>query len=370
MPLIKKLITKLRPKGILWEFFQRQLVGALAAGLIIFFCIYLIWPGDMDLEIATAIVLGSPVVVFLSSWVSWYKYLRNLKQSINYMGRYILELKRGNLNNRLDIHRDDEIQDLGERLEELTKDYKQQVRASQKKINENKDLIARAEEAASLEERRKLARELHDAVSQQLFAASMSMKAMDKMIYQDPDKARQLFSKTTSMIQNAQQELRALILHLRPVTLEGKSLSEGLEQLLQEIKDKHKNFNISWEITQLPELASGVEDQVFRVIQEAISNMLRHSQAKNFIVNGKYKGNRIYISLEDDGVGFNLSQALNKQSSSYGLKTMKERMVELGGHLNILTYPGSGTRVELRLPITSSEKESGENDSNGRESHV
>ncbi|WP_331445569.1 sensor histidine kinase [Natranaerobius thermophilus] len=215
-----------------------------------------------------------------------------------------------------------------------------------------------------------MARELHDAVSQQLFAASMSMKAMDKMIYQDPDKARQLFSKTTSMIQNAQQELRALILHLRPVTLEGKSLSEGLEQLLQEIKDKHKNFNISWEITQLPELASGVEDQVFRVIQEAISNMLRHSQAKNFIVNGKYKGNRIYISLEDDGVGFNLSQALNKQSSSYGLKTMKERMVELGGHLNILTYPGSGTRVELRLPITSSEKESGENDSNGRESHV
>ncbi len=352
MPWIEKYIPdSWKPRGILWEQAWRQLRGSALTGVIIGIAIFLFWPESISPGVILIITLALITLIFLVWWICHYNFVIDLKQDINYLTRYMLGLQRGNLDKKMELDRSDELGELGKELQNMSENYKQQILSRQMIINENSQLINQAEEAASAEERRRLARELHDAVSQELFAASMSLTAVHELIDSDSEKAKQILKDSSNMIHNSQQELRALIMHLRPVSLDGKTLRQGIEQLLSELDTKHNQINFSWEIAELPQLASGVEDQIFRVIQEVISNMLRHSQAENFSVTGKRKGNRVLLNLEDDGKGFDLAQVKKQKSSSYGLKTMTERMNELGGHIEILTYPGAGTRIELKIPL-------------------
>ena len=128
-------------------------------------------------------------------------------------------------------------------------------------------------------ERHRLARELHDSVSQQLFAAMMMMSALNEQAIRDdaPEMQKKQLAMVTDIINASQSEMRALLLHLRPVTLEGKSLKQGIEQLLKELETKIK-ISLKWDIEEFT-MPSSIEDQLFRVIQELLSNTLRHAKA-------------------------------------------------------------------------------------------
>ncbi|NJP37606.1 sensor histidine kinase [Alkalicoccus luteus] len=214
-------------------------------------------------------------------------------------------------------------------------------------LNENAALLEERERGAGQEERRRLARELHDSVSQQLFAVSMSMSAMPKLIDKAPGKAVQTAGSVTTMIQEAQQELRALIMQLRPVTLEGKPLKEAVEQLFYELDAKHERIHFQADTSGIPVCSKGVEEHIFRVLQEGISNALRHGKPTEVILSATAGTGKTMIVLTDDGSGFDPEAV---KSTSYGLMTMRERMVELGGHMTIISRPGKGTRLEFRLP--------------------
>ncbi len=206
------------------------------------------------------------------------------------------------------------------------------------------------------EERHRLARELHDSVSQQLFAATMLLSTLTELSEQQelsPVFAKQL-KMVAEIIQAAQSEMRALLLHLRPVNLEGKSLKEGILQLLKELQTKVQ-LQIKWDI-QETNVAKGIEDHLFRITQELLSNTLRHAKAKSLEVYLVEKNDVLLLRVVDDGVGFTQGQEKEK-AGSYGLKNIRERVTSLGGTLKIVSLKNQGTSIEIKIPVVREEKD-------------
>lgn len=200
-----------------------------------------------------------------------------------------------------------------------------------------------------VEERQRLARELHDSVSQQLFAASMLLSAMteDEESRQNP-----MLPQVEKMVQQAQLEMRALLLHLRPVALNNKSMAEGLEDLLMELQEK-VTFEIHHRLEEVT-LSKGAEDHLFRIAQETLSNTLRHAQATEVEVLFVERDDLAILRIQDNGVGF---KQTDEKAGSYGLQNVQERAIEIGATCKIVSVPSQGTIVEVKLPIQKGVKE-------------
>lgn len=197
-----------------------------------------------------------------------------------------------------------------------------------------------------MQERNRLARDLHDSVSQHLFAASMMMSAIHETVSDENQLLKQQAHQVEKMIHQAQLEMRALLLHLRPVALKGKPLQQGIEDLLMELSSRLP-IEITWKTEEFP-IEKGVEDELFRIVQEALSNALRHAEADHIHVMLIQRDHLIILRIVDDGKGFNLDEVI---TSSYGLENMKERAHDLGGTCKIISLPQQGTRIEVQVPI-------------------
>lgn len=197
-------------------------------------------------------------------------------------------------------------------------------------------------------ERRRIARELHDSVSQQLFAASMLLSAANQQIDGCSSNVVKQLEMVEEAINASQTEMRALLLHLRPVQLDGKSLKQGIEQLLKELSSK-TNIAIHYQIEPV-ELNQAMEDHFFRIVQELLSNVLRHAKAKELEVYLRREDSLIQLSVIDDGVGFDVTES---KSGSYGLHNIKERIEGMGGQVKIISLKEIGTRIELSVPYNS-----------------
>ncbi|WP_214628452.1 sensor histidine kinase [Paenibacillus agaridevorans] len=200
---------------------------------------------------------------------------------------------------------------------------------------------------AVIEERQRLARELHDAVSQQLFAISMTATAVSRTIERDWERAKRQVQLIEEMAAVAQSEMRALLLHLRPVHLEGKNLGQALKALIEELQQKIP-MEITLEVDETITLLPAAEDHLFRIAQEALSNTLRHSKADKMTIRLMRLDNRVHMTLQDSGIGFDLEV---KKQTSYGLLTMEERVNELGGSMQMMSQPGEGTTIHLWVPV-------------------
>lgn len=197
-------------------------------------------------------------------------------------------------------------------------------------------------------ERHRIARELHDSVSQQLFAAMMMLSAINE-VEKDEDLSprRQQLLRIESIISSAQTEMRALLLHLRPVELADKSLKEGIMQLLNELKSKIP-IELVYQLEDT-QMESGIEDHLFRVVQEAVSNTLRHAKASKLEVYLQQDIDTVSLKIIDDGVGFDVKRENNV--GTYGLSNMKERITSLGGTFKIVSIAGQGTIIDIITPI-------------------
>lgn len=159
-------------------------------------------------------------------------------------------------------------------------------------------------EAILTGERHRLARELHDSVSQQLFAAMMMLSALRSVAARDPkqEALNKQLDTIQKVINEAQAEMRALLLHLRPTNLEGKSLKQGIIQLLKELQTKI-TIKITWQLDDI-QLNAAAEDNLFRIVQELLSNTLRHAKADSLEVYLKRLQDMVILRMVDDGVGF------------------------------------------------------------------
>lgn len=229
---------------------------------------------------------------------------------------------------------------LSERLEKLSLEVQQLGSKPQFLGTETKEQVIQ-------EERRRIARELHDSVSQQLFAAMMMISALNERADKFDEKKQKQLKMIEHVLSQAQSEMRALLLHLRPISLESKSLKSGIEGLLVELQTKVQ-MKIHWDIEDV-KLPEGVEDHLFRIAQELLSNTLRHSHATTLEVYLRQLDSTVLFKIEDNGVGFNSEEIL---PGSYGINNMKERVQGLGGQVRIVSFPNQGTTIEIKIPLS------------------
>jgi two-component system, NarL family, sensor histidine kinase LiaS len=245
-----------------------------------------------------------------------------------------------------------ELKGITKRVEAIQQQLGEKIRQSQKMATEKAvDQEKRIQEMIS-QERHRLARELHDSVSQQLFAASMIMSAVNEGRTETDSRESKQLRLIEETIHQTQLEMRALLLHLRPAALNGKSLQKGMEELLQELLQKVP-IELKWKIETIS-MDKGVEDHLFRILQESVSNILRHAKAEQAQILLVQRDDLIILRIEDDGIGFIMDQ---EKAGSYGLQNMQERAAEIGGTLKIISLPGEGTRLEVKVPIVSAREE-------------
>lgn len=301
----------------------------------------------------SAIFLFFSLYIIIGLMVSVYagfKSSSRMKERIDYLSLLITQYANGNYQSRIHLTDTDEITRIGNELNELGAKLQNQVKSLQRMADEKTEFAKSAHKAATMEERQRLARELHDSVSQQLFALTMLSEAAIQQIDQDPSTAKKQLEEIANAGLIAQSEMRALLLHLRPVYLSGDSLIEGVYKLITELKEKTQmKFHVT--IDEHLSLSASKEEHVFRIIQEALSNILRHASATEVKLEIISREHDIFIYIGDNGKGFNIDQK-SDQKTSYGLKNMKERSEELGGTFVVRSDQGKGTYLNIRIPCS------------------
>lgn len=215
------------------------------------------------------------------------------------------------------------------------------------------NLLETRQQLATLEERNRLARDLHDSVKQQVFATVMQIGAARTLLDKEPEAAKKRLGEAEQLVRQAQQELANLIQELRPAALEDKGLATALRDY---VNDWSRQSHIRAEVgiqgaRPLPLL---VEQTLFRVAQEALANISRHSQATRAAIRLVWEDDEVVLMIQDNGRGFKM-EATNGQGM--GLRSMRERVEALHGSLILESEPGRGAQIIARLKAPEKEQE-------------
>ena len=213
---------------------------------------------------------------------------------------------------------------------------------------ENARLLERSRELSIVEERNRLARELHDAVSQKLFGLALNAESAATLLERDPAAAREQVTRLGELAQEALGELRGLIFELRPASLEEEGLPATLRKHVDMVRRIHGR-QIELRISGAARTAPEAESEVFRIAQEALNNALRHADAERIELRLQARDGRLTLTVADDGIGFDPS-APGLRARRLGLTSMEERARALGGSLAVVSRPGDGTTVTLEVP--------------------
>ena len=214
----------------------------------------------------------------------------------------------------------------------------------------NARLYERSRELTLVGERARIAHELHDAVSQKLFSLRLTAQAASALIARDPDRARAELAQVSRLAAEAADELRSVVVELRPAALDEDGLLPTLVSQVDVLNRAH-SATVTFDHDRLHALPSAQEEAVLRVAQEALHNALRHSGATTVAVElraaGQGRGAR--LTVRDDGRGFE-PERVRRAGRHLGLVSMRDRAAGAGGALRIESAPGKGTVVELEVP--------------------
>lgn len=200
---------------------------------------------------------------------------------------------------------------------------------------------------AVVEERNRIARELHDSVSQNLFGISLNLKTLKYLLNRDPEKAVSTIEQLQEMVAEIQTEMRLMIYELQPAALSEKGFFEALENLAGLFKARY-NLEINCHFTgNENELDNKRQLILYRVFQESLNNVARHANARKVKVLLEAKDGRGQLTVKDDGKGFELAE-LNEEKH-LGVRGMRERVNEVGGEFWIESALGKGTAVVVRV---------------------
>jgi two-component system, NarL family, sensor histidine kinase LiaS len=208
-----------------------------------------------------------------------------------------------------------------------------------------RNLLRDQQQLAVVEERNRLARDLHDSVKQQMFALTMLVGSAQLEV-EDQSEAQRILAEAERVASNAQQEMTALIQALRPVALANKDLGAALHELCSDWQQR-TGIACGVDVADLLAVAPDAEQQVFRIVQEALANVAKHSGATHAEVHAADEQNTLVLRIRDNGRGFDMARA---EGSGVGLSSMRERAESLGGSLRISSAAG-GTRLALRVPL-------------------
>ncbi|MUG87381.1 sensor histidine kinase [Paenibacillus timonensis] len=292
-----------------------------------------VWIYDMAGIVVLALIIG-------------YIAGRRIQGKIDHLHLNMLQVAKGNLSVRMPETADQTFNGLYQEFNNMIDAMEKKMQLLQQLGEQEVIEKEQATEKAVLEERRRLARDLHDTVSQQLFAIHMAASSLPKVLEVNAAQAETVLNQLIQMSNTAQKQMRALIAQLRPMELVGKSLAEALDQWFPDYCRQNGLKGIK-DMDIQGDMSEAKEHQLFLIIQEAMANIVKHAGAGMVSLSLREGPRQVVLSISDDGQGF--SSTYQKQGS-YGLTTMKERAEKLGGNAEIISKPGAGTTIRVHIP--------------------
>ncbi|MGM0501110.1 MAG: sensor histidine kinase [Bacillota bacterium] len=231
----------------------------------------------------------------------------------------------------------DDLKELGDQFKEL-------------KQKENLGIqIIKAQE----QERKRVAREIHDGPAQLLANVVFKLEYFDKIVEKDVEKAKEEIKDLKSSVKKSLQDVRKIIFDLRPMSLDDLGLISALKKYIEDFEEK-TGLDIQVKVlANKGELKSSFEVAIYRIIQEALNNAYQHSNTKEVDVKLEIRPKNVNVIIKDYGQGFDVEKALEKSANqdSFGLMSMKERASLLGGSVNFISQQNKGTKVIVEIPL-------------------
>ena len=214
---------------------------------------------------------------------------------------------------------------------------------------ENARLYEEAHKVATLEERQRMAGELHDSVSQALYGIALGTHAAREQLEQAPEKLPETLDYVLSLSETAVTEMRSLVFELHPESLKQLGLASLLTKLVETVRARDNLF-VQLDLCSEPDVSLEVKEMLYRIAQEALGNVAKHAGAGVVDVCMRCKESCVELQVGDDGVGFDTTAQF---PGHYGLQSMAARAARLGGSLTIDSAPGKGTRVTAQVPLAT-----------------
>lgn len=273
------------------------------------------------------------IVAGLIGTLFGYLAARGPVRRLNRLSAATLAWSRGDFTEFVDDDEGDELGELAQRLNHMAHELEQ--------------LLETRRELAVVAERNRLARELHDSAKQQAFAAAAQIAGVQALIGRDPTAAGAHLVEAQSIIDQLRQELTNLIFELRPPALDDQGLASALEKYVADWS-RQNDIGYRLQLTGERSLPLELEQALFRIVQEALANVARHSQANRVELRLQFDRQDLVLTVSDDGQGFKDTD----QPTGFGIQSMKQRVESLGGNFAIAAAPGQGTTLTCHIPLT------------------
>jgi PAS domain S-box-containing protein len=218
---------------------------------------------------------------------------------------------------------------------------------------ENSRLFEAGQQLAVSEERNRLARELHDSVTQELFSMTMIAGALPALIERKPESARERILRLNELARGALAEMRALLFALRPAALAEEGLVAAVTKHAAAVESR-EGITVHQDIDGEGRLPQACEEALFRVFQEALNNVIKHARATNVWVSLEIGDDETSLVVRDDGVGLSAAGP-GAPFRTMGLASMRERIEALGGSFQLESAPGAGTTIRATIPVGCAE---------------
>jgi signal transduction histidine kinase len=213
-------------------------------------------------------------------------------------------------------------------------------------------MLSEAQTRAAMEERQRLARELHDSVTQSLYSLTLLAEASRRMAREGhTEKMIGNIARLGETAQQALKEMRLLVYELRPLALETAGLVEALQHRLDAV-EKRAGVETQFKVEADCELTVEVENGLYRIAQEILNNSLKHAEASRVSVQLSVRDEYTELNINDNGKGFDLETA--RHQGGMGLGNIQERTAALGGEVLFTSSPGAGTAVQVHIPARRS----------------
>jgi signal transduction histidine kinase len=199
-----------------------------------------------------------------------------------------------------------------------------------------------------LEERQRLARELHDSVSQALFGIGLGAQTALALLEHEPEKVADPLRYILELANTGLAEMRALIFELRPESLEQDGLLRAIERQAAALGARYR-VNIETVLESEPDISIPIKEALYRIAQEAMHNAVKHAKPRTIRLQLACRDGMVTLEVADDGMGFDASGSF---PGHLGLKSMPERAERLGGQVMVTSTPGAGTQVRASIPLS------------------